>query len=109
MSKMKRAIEKFQIDIKMKRLDLHFKRELENVRKKSPVEVKSLDSSQLKQINDFYNGFGFHGVDTRWHEYLYAVTGRHSVNYIPENFYHCTIEPLYTRGSVDLEDKSIMS
>ena len=24
-------------------------------------------------------------------------------------FYHCTIEPLYTRGSVDLEDKSIMS
>lgn len=109
MSKMKRAIEKFQIDIKMKRLDLHFKRELENVREKSPVEVKSLDSSQLKQINDFYNGFGFHGVDTRWHEYLYAVTGRHSVNYIPENFYHCTIEPLYTRGSVDLEDKSIMS
>ena len=75
MSKMKRAIEKFQIDIKMKRLDLHFKRELENVRKKSPVEVKSLDSSQLKQINDFYNGFGFHGVDTRWHECFYAVTG----------------------------------
>ena len=108
MSKMKRAIEKFQIDIKMKRLDLHFKRELENVRKKSPVEVKSLDSSQLKQINDFYNGFGFHGVDTRWHEYLYAVTGRHSVNYIPENFYHCTIEPLYTRGSVDLEDTPIV-
>ena len=87
MSKMKRAIEKFQIDIKMKRLDLHIKRELENLREKSPVEVKSLDSSQLKQINDFYNGFGFHGVDTRWHEYLYAVTGRHSVNYIPENFF----------------------
>ena len=43
MSKMKRAIEKFQIDIKMKRLDLHFKRELENVREKSPVEVKSLE------------------------------------------------------------------
>ena len=54
MSKMKRSIEKFQIDIKMKRLDFHFKRELENFRKKSPVEVKSLDPSQLKQINDFY-------------------------------------------------------
>ena len=47
MSKMKRAIEKFQIDIKMKRLALHFKRELENVRKKSPVDVKSLDSSPV--------------------------------------------------------------
>ena len=109
MSKIKRAIGRLQLDIKMKRLDLHFKRELENVRKKSPIEVKSLDPSQLKQINAFYNEFGFSGVDTQWHEYLYAVTGRQFVNYIPENFYHCTIEPLYTRGSVDLEDKSIMS
>ena len=109
MSKMKMAIGKFQVDIKMKRLDLHFKKELEKVRKKSPIKMKSLDSSQLKQINAFYDGFGFHGVDTRWHEYLYAVTGRHFVNYIPENFYHCTIEPLYTRGSADLEDKAIMS
>lgn len=33
MSKMKRAIEKFQIDIKMKRLDLHFKRELQRCTK----------------------------------------------------------------------------
>lgn len=102
MSKIKRAIGRLQLDIKMKRLDLHFKRELENVRKKSPIEVKSLDPSQLKQINAFYNEFGFSGVDTQWHEYLYAVTGRQFVNYIPENFYHCTIEPCIREARLTL-------
>lgn len=38
MSKIKRAIGRLQLDIKMKRLDLHFKRELENVRKSHPLK-----------------------------------------------------------------------
>ena len=94
--------------IKNTRLDLHFRRELNNVEKQSHVEVKSLDSEMARQVRGLFGEYGFNNIDLRWHEYLYAVTGKLYTDYIPENFYHCVIEPLYTRGSVDLEDKGYM-
>ena len=108
MHRIRDLIGKAKRKIKLMRLDFHFKKELDIVKKQSSVEVNSLIPDMAEQVRDFYKSFGFVNIDLRWHEYLYAVTGQHYVSYIPENFYHCVIEPLYTRGSVDLEDKSYM-
>lgn len=94
--------------IKLARLDLHFKKELKKVEAQSSIKVKSMNPEMEKQAREYYKQFGFVDIDLRWHNYLLAATGKFYANYIPENFYHCIIEPLYTRGSVDFEDKAYM-
>lgn len=91
------------------RLDHHFRAELEEIKKKTAVDITPLSMLQKKEIQDYYLSLGFGKVDTRWHEFLYAVTGKEDVRFLPENFYHLVIEPLYTRGSTGWEDKAYMN
>lgn len=88
-------------------LDKHFKKELSNIKSKSAISSETLSYKQKKELSAYYGQFGLK-VDCRWHEYLYAVTGEFNVKNIPENLYHCCIEPLFTRGSEDFEDKAYM-
>lgn len=92
---------------RIRNLDKHFKRELANIKSKSIISIGGLSEKQRKEIADYYGQFGLR-VDYSWHEYLYAVTGMLNVKNIPENLYHCDIEPFYTRGSEDFEDKAYM-
>ena len=88
-------------------LDKHFKNELKDIKSKTTILIGTLSNKQRKELTDYYGQFGLK-VDFRWHEYLYAATGKFDVRNIPENLYHCYIEPLYTRGSEDFEDKAYM-
>lgn len=108
MNSLKIFFEKGRNVIRNIRLDLHFKKELQEVKKISKLEVKSLQPNESDEVKQFYKKYGFNKIDLRWHEYLSAVTGKYDKEYIPENLYHCVIEPIYTRGSSDLEDKAYM-
>ena len=108
MSSINSLVARTQQKIRLTRLDLHFRKELRKVEKQSSIADNQFTASMTAQARDFYKQFGFNNIDLRWHNYLFAVTGRFYVDYIPENFYHCVIEPLYTRGSDDIEDKAYM-
>ena len=108
MSSINSLVAKTQQKIRLTRLNLHFKKELRKVEKQSSITDNQFTASMMVQARDFYKQFGFNNIDLRWHNYLFAVTGRFHADYIPENFYHCVIEPLYTSGSDDLEDKAYM-
>lgn len=95
--------------IRRKRLDHHFRRELSTYEKKSNCINRKLDTEQKVTIKKYYSNLGFKNINCRWHEFLYTTTGIFDEKYIPENFYHCVIEPVYTRGSEDLEDKAFMN
>lgn len=88
-------------------LDKHFKKELSDIESKSAISIRALSYSKRRELSTYYGQFGLK-VDCRWHEYLYAITGEFNVKNIPENLYHCCIEPLFTRGSEDFEDKAYM-
>lgn len=105
---MKQALTYCEKSFRDFRLDIHYKRELANLEKHSEKKIENLSIEDCREIEEYYRALGFPRIDTRWHRYLYSVTGRMEKKCIPENFYHLTIEPLFTRGDPAWEDKAYM-
>lgn len=86
----------------------HYKNELEGIIQKKGEKLKPISDEYRNKIKEFYRRFGIKSVDTSWHEFIYSVTGKEDVRYIPEDLYHYFIEPVYTHGDNSLENKSFM-
>lgn len=110
---MANSFERFFLDkgntLFKRRYERYFVRELESIESKSHVSIIHLSADQKCDVKQFYAQHGFNKIDTRWHEYIWSVTGKWSPLYVPESFYHNILERIYNDKKMNAwEDKSYM-
>lgn len=59
-----------------------------------------LTSSEIKEINDFWQQFGIRFKDYSWFQLYYGMTGIHSPKFIPQELYFYSILPYYNNQRV---------
>ncbi len=91
------------------RYQRYFYNELMGYQNKAVIPIKELTSEQKKEIKEYYASFGFKGVRTDWHRYIYSITGEFSPKMIPEDLFHNVLERIYNvKGLGGWEDKAFM-
>lgn len=75
--------------------NFHWRRQIKDIRRQADIKIKSLSPEQRREIKYFYAQYGFRNIRMDWHDYIYAVTGKYSPTFLPEDFFHRVIEDGY--------------
>ena len=87
--------------------DFQLKKEIKQKLKEK--KCKPLSISQKKEIQAYFNSYGFPGINTEWHRFNTAISENYHIEYIPENLLYNIIEPnLNMLNMSALADKNLI-
>lgn len=91
-------------------IDHRWKSQLNECERNIAQTVKPLSVEQKREIKEYYSRHGFNSINTRWHQYIYSVTGQFFPTFLPEDFFHRVLENTYNSRSfyTAWEDKVFM-